>query len=189
MNMKLKKRINNKGFTLVELIIVIAIIAVLAAVLAPRYLQYVERSRQSNDLQVATNLMRATTAAVVDQSVRDDVDAGYEIHWRTDRAGDANFNNATFAVLIYNPATGVATGSQDVNLRNDIAQIMGWADETGVYNDADDLVDNGQSSIAQTYRFTFTIDTTTGEITVNEHFSGPWVDEIGVNVDLNADGP
>lgn len=40
---KLKK--NNKGFTLVELIVVIAIIGVLAAVLVPQYIQYVEKSR------------------------------------------------------------------------------------------------------------------------------------------------
>ncbi len=61
-----QKKNNNKGFTLVELIIVVAIIAVLAAVLAPQYLQYVERARESNDLQVATSIMRATTAAVAD---------------------------------------------------------------------------------------------------------------------------
>jgi type IV pilus assembly protein PilA len=43
------KKLDNKGFTLVELIIVIAIIAVLAAVLAPQYIKYVEKSRWSTD--------------------------------------------------------------------------------------------------------------------------------------------
>ncbi len=62
----LNKKQNNKGFTLVELIIVIAIIAVLAAVLAPQYMRYVERGRQSNDIQVATSIMRATNAALSD---------------------------------------------------------------------------------------------------------------------------
>ena len=44
-----KIRKNNKGFTLVELIIVVAIIAVLSAVLVPQYIQYVEKSRIGAD--------------------------------------------------------------------------------------------------------------------------------------------
>lgn len=43
------KKMNNKGFSLVELIIVIAIMAVLIGVLAPQYMKYVERSRNSTD--------------------------------------------------------------------------------------------------------------------------------------------
>ncbi len=44
------KKLNNKGFSLVELIIVVAIMAVLIAVLAPQYLKHVETARQSADL-------------------------------------------------------------------------------------------------------------------------------------------
>lgn len=44
------KKLNNKGFSLVELIIVIAIMAVLIGVLAPQYLKYVEKSRKAADL-------------------------------------------------------------------------------------------------------------------------------------------
>ncbi|MCM1143504.1 MAG: prepilin-type N-terminal cleavage/methylation domain-containing protein, partial [Lachnoclostridium sp.] len=39
----MKKEMNNKGFSLVELIIVIAIMVILVAVLAPQYLRYVEK--------------------------------------------------------------------------------------------------------------------------------------------------
>ncbi|MBQ7944472.1 MAG: prepilin-type N-terminal cleavage/methylation domain-containing protein [Lachnospiraceae bacterium] len=46
----MKKKMNNKGFSLVELIIVVAIMVVLVGVLAPQYLRYVEQSRQSADL-------------------------------------------------------------------------------------------------------------------------------------------
>ena len=48
-NLMNKIRKSNKGFTLVELIIVIAVIAILSAVVAPQYIKYVERSRQGVD--------------------------------------------------------------------------------------------------------------------------------------------
>lgn len=54
-----KENMNNKGFSLVELIIVIAIMAILIVVLAPQYLKYVEKSRNSTDLQSATEFKNA----------------------------------------------------------------------------------------------------------------------------------
>lgn len=61
-----KERMNNKGFSLVELIIVIAIMAILIVVLAPQYLRYVERSRNSTDLQNARTIMTAVETWAAD---------------------------------------------------------------------------------------------------------------------------
>ena len=44
---------NNRGFSLIELIIVVAIMAVLIGTLAPQYIKYVERSRTVTDEDVA----------------------------------------------------------------------------------------------------------------------------------------
>lgn len=59
-------RKNNKGFSLVELIVVIAIMAVLVGVLAPQFIKYVESSRQSTDMQSVQQMKDAIEAEVAD---------------------------------------------------------------------------------------------------------------------------
>ncbi len=59
---------DNKGFSLVELIIVIAIMAVLVGVLAPQFIKYVEQSRRSRDIQTAQEIREAVLAAIADGS-------------------------------------------------------------------------------------------------------------------------
>ena len=59
---------NNKGFSLVELIIVIAIMAVLVGVLAPQFIKYVESSKQSTDIQNAAEIRAAIEAYVAESA-------------------------------------------------------------------------------------------------------------------------
>ena len=65
------KKLNNKGFSLVELIIVIAIMAVLAGALAPALITYIEKSRISTDKQTADTIRSAIQAALADDTIYD----------------------------------------------------------------------------------------------------------------------
>lgn len=53
---------NRKGFTVVELVIVIAIIAILAAVLIPTFASLIAKANVSVDTQLVRNLNNALTA-------------------------------------------------------------------------------------------------------------------------------
>ena len=64
---KIKK--SNAGFTMVELIVVVAIIAVLAVVLAPQYIKYVEKSRIAADQSTLASIEKTLNVLVADGSL------------------------------------------------------------------------------------------------------------------------
>ena len=64
---------NNKGFSLVELIVVVAIMAVLVGVLAPAYLRYVEDSREQKDISAVGEVVQAIKIAAANEDVAKDL--------------------------------------------------------------------------------------------------------------------
>lgn len=70
-----KKKNDNKGFSLVELIIVVAIMAILVGLLAPQYIKHVEKSRKSAD---ASNLSEMVNALQVYAGDSDADDLPYD---------------------------------------------------------------------------------------------------------------
>lgn len=61
------KEKRDAGFSLVELIIVVAIMAVLIAILAPQYVKYVEKSRVAKDERQADEIRKSCTVLLSDE--------------------------------------------------------------------------------------------------------------------------
>lgn len=75
----LNKKKNNKGFTFVELVIVIAILAILVGLLAPQYTKYVEKSRKSADASNMDEMVKAIQVYAADGSNNIAVKSGNDI--------------------------------------------------------------------------------------------------------------
>ena len=113
---KKQRTLNNKGFSLIELIVVIAIMAILVGVLAPQFIKYVESSKQSTDIQNAAAIRSAVEVGVANGDISENVTV----------AIDSNSIKVTNA-----DAALTAAG-----LTNSIAcKSSGWEDGTiGSYN-------------------------------------------------------
>ena len=70
------KKTNKKGFTIVELVIVIAVVAILAAVLIPTFVSVTKKANESNDVQAARNMNTFLAAA----KVTDEVDSILDVY-------------------------------------------------------------------------------------------------------------
>ena len=88
------KKMNKKGFTLMEMLIVIAIIAILIAIAIPTFTAALEKSRQKTDLANA----RALKSLVVAQYMAaDEGEAGNPVDVRG-TINDLDSGNATFYI-------------------------------------------------------------------------------------------
>ena len=63
----------NKGFSLVELIIVIAIMAILAAAIAPALIRYIDKSRRADDVTAAGTVLTGVQTAMADEDCYSEV--------------------------------------------------------------------------------------------------------------------
>lgn len=74
---RFKEKLNKKGFTLAELLIVVAIIAVLVAVSVPVFNSKLERSREAVDIAN----MRAAKVAAAAAYLNDEIDNNKKIYY------------------------------------------------------------------------------------------------------------
>ncbi len=60
------KKLNNKGFTLIEIVIVIVIIAILAAMLVPSLTAWIDKAHKKTFLEAANEIKTSTTAYITE---------------------------------------------------------------------------------------------------------------------------
>ena len=70
----MKRKSKQKGFTLVELIVVIVIILILAALLIPFLLRYVEKAKEANCRSGMSSLLTEYSAGVAEGAIDPDKD-------------------------------------------------------------------------------------------------------------------
>lgn len=108
MNKFMKKAVNenNEGFSLVELIIVIAIMAILVGVIALQVIPYMEKSRVGKDQQTIDSVYSAFNTSLADESISGDLKA-------TIKAGDDAADLATALPDAVAESMWAALGAKD----------------------------------------------------------------------------
>ena len=91
-----KTKKNNKGFSLVELIVVVLIMAIVAVALAPQVMKWVGHSRTATDAQTYDTLVENIQLALADEDVLAEVKKGTDITF-TIGDSDSGTTVATFA--------------------------------------------------------------------------------------------
>ena len=122
---------SNKGFSLVELIVVIAIMAIIAAVAIPVYSNYVTKAEDAVNLQQVNDLVHATkiakaqygTSEVVTYTVTDNAsgDDTVTLTFTTDKAAtdvravvSGTGTGTTVTITLKNEYNAPATGDSDI---------------------------------------------------------------------------
>lgn len=82
---------NQQGFTLIELMIVVAIIGILAAVALPAYQDYTVKARVSECVNMMSS---AKTTVAMNASEGADLDSGFNANAATDNCGEVAISDA-----------------------------------------------------------------------------------------------
>ena len=147
------KKMNNKGFSLVELIVVVLIMAIIAVALAPQVMKWVENSRKSTDIENYNALVEAANVASTNEAFLKVVDGtGVQI-----QMGDS--------------ATALNTGagaSQLTTILNDTLPDWTKTKITGAWSG--ELVDTptGTATFSASEKFIVTIKKSTNGILVEK---------------------
>lgn len=104
----LKALSKNKGFTLVELIVVLVILAILAAILVPTLLGYIDRARSEKDFATAQSI-RVAAQAEADEIYGKNITSAMDGNNKVTKDGLLGYKDKIFKLV---GATVTGTGSK-----------------------------------------------------------------------------
>ena len=122
-----------KGFTLIELMIVIAILGILLAIAIPAYQDYTVRTRVSEGLNVATATKLAVSETRLNSSAgvwpTSNAEAGVPANIATQEVADIQVGAGGVITISYNAIGGRVAANQTIVLTPSIVDTVGGSVE------------------------------------------------------------
>ena len=119
---------SNKGFSLVELIIVIAIMAILASVIGLAVIRYIDKSRKSSDLETAKTIYDACSYAYAEgysyEGQENGVDQDADVVGPDILNGISSGNEVAYDLEVISRASGTATFTNTVNAQQHFMSLV-----------------------------------------------------------------
>ncbi len=109
----MKRNNQKRGFTIIELVIVIAVIAILAAVLIPTFSGVVEKAKKSKALQEAQSLYTAALALDLADGKQDGMDGTTTIATVEDKTVTYTVTDGKFVEFSYTDSNDYTAKTTD----------------------------------------------------------------------------
>ncbi len=128
---------NKKGFTLAELLIVVAIIAVLVAISIPIFTSQLEESRKAVDLANARNIYAAFSVAANDGTIEFTSEGAWVAVtiYKTASSGNTQFRASSTGVTINSVSGGTGTSNtqrvRDIVASTGLIKMGTWSSNSG----------------------------------------------------------
>ena len=103
---KKQRTLNNKGFSLIELIVVIAIMAILVGALAPQVTKYIESARRASDVQALGALFTVVQTTMIEADTSDTIKSPAPKSYQITGTGAVELGDTTFATAVRSGLTG-----------------------------------------------------------------------------------
>lgn len=109
---------NNKGFSMVELIVVIAIMVIVAGCLAPTLVKYINKAKLSVDIKNGKEIAKAIMVAVTEENVKDNA-VEHATPQKVENMDGSDFKDAVFGILGVDKVEGKSKKDAEGNTLSD----------------------------------------------------------------------